>query len=321
MVTESIHWKNFCLVALLASSAVQADADADNGQTSSDHRSMSVDEIAQELYNPVSSLFSTEMRYEQISYQGDLPNSGEDDFGGLRFIPSYPIQLSNGKNLVFRASIALVLKQPNWVVNFDDPIWELDRDYADFLLRQSPQVTATTGKFVSGHGHLGDIDFDVAYGGVSDSGFISMFGILGTISASQDISASRDQFLLGPEIALGKKSDWGIAGAWLSHRFDVSGDSSFHTNETWLKIFFAYSLGNGWQIISNPKILYDWEGDGGNKFLLPIGGGVAKTTRMGGIPIRFEIELQKYVVTTDRFGADWHFSFTFSPVFNKPFGK
>ncbi len=49
---------------------------------------------------------------------------------------------------------------------------------------------------------------------------------------------------------------------------------------TSLKIFFAYGLGNGWQVFSNPVIEYDWEGDSDNQLFVPLGAGVSKTTRI-----------------------------------------
>jgi hypothetical protein len=70
---------------------------------------------------------------------------------------------------------------------------------------------------------------------------------------------------LGPEVAFGKIADWGVVGAWVTHLTDVLGDSLVSTNVTSAKIFFAYGLGNGWQIISNPEISYDWEAVSGER--------------------------------------------------------
>lgn len=39
------------------------------------------------------------------------------------------------------------------------------------LVRQSPQVTPSTGRFQTGHDHMADIRVDAAHGGVSDSRF------------------------------------------------------------------------------------------------------------------------------------------------------
>ena len=146
-----------------------------------------------------------------------------------------------------------------------------------------------------------------------------MLGLNTVLPVSTDTSNSRHQLQIGPEYSFGKITDWGIAGARLKHMIDVVGDDDFDTNITSMNVFFAYGLGNGWQIISNPTILYDWEADSGNELLLPIGAGVSKTTRFGRTPVKFEIELQKYIETSRRFGPEWLFTFSITPVLSKTY--
>jgi hypothetical protein len=303
-------------VPILSSAAEDADNEQDDVAT---RPVMTVDEIARELSNPVTALRSIVNEIEFRTFQGDLRDSSDQTNLVYRFSPSFPFKLKNGKNILVRATIPMDLYEPEWRVNVDDPIFEEDRDYTEFLLRQSPQITDDTGHFRSAHGHLSDFAYDVAYGGVSDHGFISMYGIAGVFSSSQNISGSRDQTLLGPEVAFGKSADWGVIGAWLTHLVDVTGDSSFNTSETTIDLFFSYGLGNGWQIISNPTILYDWEADSGNELLLPLGGGVAKTTRFGRTPVRMEFEVQNFLVSPDRFGPEWLLSFRITPVIGNMF--
>jgi len=321
MHTSSSHLKSICSAAVLGLMLLYLPlpgrAEEPNAETEETGRLMTVDEIAKELSNPVTALRSIYNDFEYRKFDGDLRGSGGQDSWIYLLTPSIPFQLDNGKNILLRATIPFNLNQPIWETWPDAPIWEVDRSYAEWLLRQSPQVTSDTGRFFRGHDHLADITFDAAYGGVSDGGFISMFGIAGVFPSSQDISSSRDQFLLGPEVALGKSADWGVIGAWATHLVDISGDSGFKTSETTIEIFFAYGLGNGWQIISNPTILYDWEADSGNELLLPIGAGVSKTTRFGRMPIKFEMELQKYIETPERFGPEWLFTFSITPVLSK----
>jgi len=303
------------LIAFWGVSVVaQAAATVDTDQDAALPEVMSVDEIAKELSNPVTALRSIGNEIEFRAFQGGLPGSDDQSDLVYRFSPSFPIQLKNGKNILLRASIPVDISEPEWIVDFGHPIWEFDRDYTDFLLRQSPQVTPDSGQFRSAHGHLSDMTYDVAYGGVSDNGFIGMIGIAGLFGSSQNTGGSRNQTLLGPELVIGKSADWGVIGVWLKHLVDITGDNSFSTSESTIDLFFAYSLGNGWQIISNPTILYDWEADNGNELLLPLGGGVAKTTRFGKVPVKMEFEIQNYLVSPDRFGPEWLLSFKITPV-------
>jgi hypothetical protein len=287
--------------------------------------SISLDEIAIELLNPVTNLVSVATDIEYRSYAGDLPGSNDQSNTVFVIRPSFPIPLKNGKSVLMRASIPIYSGMPVWKVYEDNPLWIQDYDYPDFRLRQSPQITADTGQYDTVHAHLGDIGFDFAYGGENSNGFISMYGISTVLKTSTNLSASRNQMLLGPEVAFGKRTNWGIYGAWLTHLTNVSdggqGGDLNDTNETYVEIFFAYGLNNGWQLFSSPKITYDWEADSGNELLLPLGAGISKTTRLGNTPLRLAFEIQKFVVSPDRFGADWLFTFSLTPVFSNPFGK
>jgi len=278
--------------------------------------SKSIDEIARDLTNPVNSFFLFDNDIEFRTYQGTLPGSEDQTSWSYTLTASFPFELNNGKSVILRGSIPFNLDQAIWVVDYDSPIWEPDTDYRDFRLRQSPYVTPETGGYVAGyaHDHLADLTFDAAYGGISDNGFISLYGLVTVLPTSQDLSSSRDQWLLGPQLVFGKQADWGVLGVRATHLTRISGEPRWDTNETTFDLFFSYGLGNGWQIISNPKILYDWEADSGNELLLPIGGGVAKTFRAGNTPLQISAELQKYVVSSDRLGADWLFSLRVTPV-------
>jgi len=306
------------LACLLVVPALYAAADGDK-------ESYSLDEIAKELSNPVTTLASVRTDIEYRTYQGDLPKSSDQSNTVFMIKPSLPIPLKNGKNILMRATIPIYVDMPAWQVPFGHPMWIQDYDYPDFRLRQSPQITEDTGGYHSLHGHVGDIGFDVAYGGVSDSGFISMYGMAIVLENSTNLSASRNQTLLGPEVAFGKINHWGVIGAWVTHLTNVTeGDvraGPYGTNETNIEVFFNYGLGNGWQVFSEPTITYDWEADSGNELLLPLGVGIAKTTRIGKMPLKLAVEIQKFVISPDRFGTNWLFTFSVTPVFSNPFER
>ena len=270
----------------------------------------SLDEIAIELINPVGNLVSIFNDFNYASYQGNLPEAGDQSKGSYLITPSIPFLLDNGKNIVVRATIPISSGTPTYLV--------LDEDYADWQIRQRADTIPRDGQFISGHGHLDDISYDIAYGGTNSNGFISMFGIAGVFPTSLDGSIERDQYLLGPEVALGKITHWGIFGAWLKHLVSVANVSGneidYDTNETSLKVFFAYGLGNGWQIISNPVIGYDWEGAPDNKLLFPLGGGISKTARIGKVPIKMDFEIYHYIESPEAFGPEWLLTFRFTPV-------
>lgn len=300
----------FCIALLLAIPAPALLASNDD-INSSDLTTMTVDEIAIQLSNPVAALATLNNEFEYRIYQGNLPDAGDQSTYIYKFQPSIPIPLANGKNILLRATIPINGNQPLYFVDGEE--------YPEFLVRQLADSLPTDRGFVDGHDHLADIEFDIAYGGVSDNGFISMYGIAGVLPTSQDLSSGIDHFQLGPEVAFGKVTSWGIMGIWATHLTRITGEDAWDTNMTSLKVFFAYGLGNGWQIFSNPVVEYDWEAAGDNKLFVPIGGGISKTIRIGKMPLKLGFEIQHYVVSPDSLGPQWLLTFSATPVIGNPF--
>ena len=54
---------------------------------------------------------------------------------------------------------------------------------------------------------------------------------------------------------------------------------------------------------------------------MPVGIGLAKTTRLGGKPWKFQAQVQHYVAQPDAFGPEWLFKFTVTPVVKNPFTR
>ena len=274
----------------------------------------SFDEIALQLSDPANGLRGITWDIEFTQFQGNL--RGADDQTSLRniFTLSWPVRFSNGRHLMLRATIPVNSDQPGW-----KPLPELD--WAEFLLRQAPVIwNEDTAGFAVGHDHIGAIGFDIGYGGTNESGFSSMFAIANVTPTSEDGSARRNQWLIGPEFSLSKIADWGLFGLRARHLTDISGEGehlveNVHTNETTLQLHFAYALGNGWQIESSPEILYDWEALSGNEWIVPIGAGASRTFGIGSVPVKMGFELQYFVVSPDRFGPEWQFEFLIAPVF------
>jgi len=270
----------------------------------------SEDDVAIELINPISSMASIFNGFSYRSYDGSLPGAGDQNKRNWDITPSIPFSLENGKTIVVRATFPISFGTPAYLTE--------GNDFAEWQIRKIADSISDDGTFAIGHGHLDDISYDIAYGGVNDDGLITMIGLAGLFPVNQDGSIERDQYLLGPELALGKITDWGIYGLWFKHLTDVanvSGNSvDWDTNDTSLKLYFAYGLGNGWNIISNPVIEYDWEGANGNKLALPLGGGISKTTQIGRVPLKLDLELYHYLESPDSFGPEWLLSFSLTPA-------
>lgn len=268
----------------------------------------SVEEIAREMVNPLAAFWRFDYIYDRRNYQGSIP--GADDQKGTvhNFQFTMPFREKDGKGWVFRFSLPY---------HPDQPIYWADRGYAEWLIRQEDPTLQEDGFWEETHSHTNDVTFDLAYGGVNESGRILNYGVAGILPTSSDTSNNRQQFIMGPAVNIGQVTDWGVYGVLASHYIDLiekRDKGSPDTTQTTLQVYFSYDLGRGWQLISNPVITYDWEGDSSNKLNLPLGGGIAKTIKIGKIPLRFAAEAQYFVASTDRFGPDWLYKFTVSPI-------
>jgi hypothetical protein len=306
--------KSACRIGLFALPLLGPSVASANDVTTTGPRALSVDEIALELVNPVAGLRSIAWDVKYTTFQGNLPEADEQTAFSNVFRPSWPIRLSNGQHLLLSASITINGDQPGW-----KPVGWID--YPQWLIRQLPVFDETVGGFASGHGHMDNLAFDIGYGGVSEDGVISMFSIANVAPTSDDRSAMRRQWLFGPELALGRMTSWGLYGMRAKHLTNIwSGsnpqDVEFDTNETTLKLFFAYSLGNGWLIEANPTILYDWEAVSGNEWTVPVGAGLSRTFMLGNVPVKLGVEIQNNIVSPDRFGPEWLVNLNLTPVFS-----
>ena len=297
-------------VAGLALDEVENQAADEYTATGSDK---TLDQLASEMSNPLAAFTSFGYQLEYRTYQGDLQGASDQTSIAHDFQTVIPFAQKDGQGFVLRMSLPYVADLPIYRTT----IGYSEVGFPEWKMRQIDPTVYGPGYWESTHGHTGDLTTDLVYGGVDDNGFILMYGLAGRWPTSSDTSNARQQLVLGPDINIGRIADWGTYGALVSHVIDVAekkDKGSPDTTITTIDAYFSYALNNGWQLYSSPSISYDWEGDSGNKLAIPLGGGFAKTTRIGKMPLRFSAEIQKFVVSTDRFSSDWFFKFSITPV-------
>ncbi len=253
----------------------------------------SVDEVAKELSNPAGSLASLNTNIQYTEYTGDLPRSDDQESWALTLQPTLPFPVGDkGRRIIFRPLVPVPINQPVF----------------------NPEK----GKFEDADVNLGDITYDLVYAGThmksKTNGFLWGAGAAGTLPTATNGDLGGNQWRLGPEGFGGIIRKWGLVGALVSHQWNVGGSNDTYYSTTTSQYFYAIGLGNGWQLASSPVISYDWQADKDEAWTVPVGFGVAKTTRIGNMPWKFQFQVQKYVVTPDTFGPDWLVKFTITPV-------
>ena len=265
------------------------------------------DELAKELANPNTTLGTLNFNLDYVSYKGSLPDASSQDSWRLSFQPILPYALNETTNLFVR---------PNIPVFFGQPVPTLS----------GTDVSPTDGLFFTQDGEfsntgteLGDIGFDIAIGKTLPSKTILVGGMVGTLDTATDASVGLGQTLLGPEVAIAQITNWGVIGLLVTHQWDVAGDDDFDTSITGGQYFYTVNLSDGWQIQGTPTYSYNHEArPGEEKWTLPIGSGITKTTRIGKTPWKFSLQYWHFVKQADSFGPDFQIRFSFAPVVPLP---
>ena len=255
---------------------------------------LTADEVAKQLADPNSVLGSLNFNLDYITYKGDLPGASDQSATRLTFQPVFPYPINDTTNFYLRPAVPVVIAQ-------DVP---------------------TAGGFDNEGVELGDIGFDAALGKSLPGGYVVVGGIVGTLPTATDDALGLDQWLLGPEVAFGKVSKWGVLGLLVSHQWDVAGEDDFSTSITGGQYFYTFNLSDGWQISASPTFSYNHKAASGQEaWTLPVGVGVSKTSILAGTPWKFGLQYWDYVKQADAFGPDWQVRFTVTRVVSLPWGN
>jgi len=251
--------------------------------------------MAKKLANPSLAIGQMTSNFIITSFRGELPDSSAQDSFQYQFQPVLPFPLENGKSIMLRPAVQVM---------FDQPVFN-----------------ASSNSYDEVGVELGDIPFDLIYGGTSKSGLILSYGLAGTLPTATSDKIGKDQWLLGPEILVGQTFKWGLLGVLVNHQWDIAGDDAKNTSVTGGQYFYGINIGGGTYITSGPGFSYDHEATSGNKTTFPLGFGVSKTTTIGSRIWKFAVNYFYYVEQPEIFGPQHQLKFTITPVVELPWGK
>jgi hypothetical protein len=88
------------------------------------------------------------------------------------------------------------------------------------------------------------------------------------------------------------------------------------TNQMLLNPIIGYHFGDGWALSSSPEITANWIADG-NKWTVPIGGGVSKVVRLGELPLKLGLFAYYNAVRPNADQDPWQLQVTLTFVFSE----
>jgi hypothetical protein len=88
------------------------------------------------------------------------------------------------------------------------------------------------------------------------------------------------------------------------------------TNQMLVNPFLSYHFGNGWALSSSPEVTANWIASG-NKWTVPVGGGVSKVIRVGELPLKLEVAAYYNAIRPTANQDPWQVQATLTFVFSE----
>jgi hypothetical protein len=188
-------------------------------------------------------------------------------------------------------------------------------------------ISGGTTEFVTSGGHLGS---QFGIGDIVYQGFISpakpskvIWGFGPQLNIPTGMGRlSTNHWSLGPAaVALIMPGHW-VMGALVSNVWSIGSGygsefgSPASVNAFTLQYFINYNFKKGWYISTAPVLTSNWEATSGNKWTVPVGGGIGRVFKLGKQPVNLKVATYYNVVAPNN-ATDWNFQFTWTFLFPK----
>jgi hypothetical protein len=189
--------------------------------------------------------------------------------------------------------------------------FSLDKDWNLITRTIAPLIWQP--EFVPGQGSdfgLGDIQLTGFVSPSNSQGLIWGAGAIAQLPTHTNDRTGNDRWGLGPSFValhLAKGDPW-VYGFLVNNVWSVSGGSDASYSNFLLQPFLNYNLPDGWYLTSSPIVTANWKADSGQKWTVPLGGGVGKIVHFGRLPVNLQLQAFGNVVRPDD-GPDWSIRF------------
>jgi hypothetical protein len=282
----------FSVTAYGQDATTKSAAGGDSAQASMQSEHGSLSEVGAKLSNPVSDVWALFTELDLYFSDGDL-NEGSSEVGGrMIFQPVLPFPLygrgEDAWKLITRPTIPVLFSQP------------VPQGFDEFTHL----------------GGLGDTQLPMLVSPPSGNWLLGIGPTWLFPSATRE-EFGQEQWGVGPAAVIGYHTPKWLAGVFPQYTFGIGGWNGENTPDaSYLSMlyFFVYNLPDAWQIGFNPTISYDDNAPSGNKWNVPVGLFVAKTTKIGNVPFKFQLGVEYSVVSEDDFGQRAQVKLNIIPV-------
>lgn len=271
-------------------SGLRGGGESSEAQVNSENSSLA--EVGAKLANPVSDVWALFTEFDLFFSDGDL-NKGSSKVGGrMIFQPVLPFPLYGRGDAGWK-----LIARPNIPVLFSQPVPKGLDDFANL-------------------GGLGDTQLPMLISPPSGNWLLGLGPTWLFPTATQE-EFGQQQWGVGPAAVIGYHTKEWVAGVFPQYTFGIGGWNGKDTPDaSYLSMlyFFVYNLPDAWQIGFNPTISYDDNAPSGNHWNVPVGLFAAKTTKIGKVPVKFQLGVEYSVVSQDAFGQQAQLKLNIIPV-------
>jgi hypothetical protein len=236
------------------------------------HAEMSAEELAKLAQNPVGNLIS--LPFQNNTNFNFGPDKGTQNI--LNIQPVIPISVNEEWNIITR-TIVPVISMPSL----------------------GPGIDSTNG--------IGDTVLTAFLSPANPGHWIWGAGPVMQIPTNSTAELGNKNWGLGPSVVvlhLDKGSPW-VYGALVNNVWSLSsGKQGGAYNNGLVQPFVNYNFPEGFYLTSAPILTVDWKADSGDRWTVPLGGGVGKIFHLGKLPVNAQLSAYYNVVKPD-FGANW----------------
>jgi hypothetical protein len=248
------------------------------------HAELSPEELAKLAQNPVGNLIS--LPFQNNTNLNFGPEKGTQNI--LNIQPVIPIEVNDDWNVITRTILPV--------------IWNP---------ALAPGDGATTG--------IGDTVFTAFLSPAKPGAFIWGAGPVVQLPTNSNSELGNKNWGMGPSVValhLEKGNPW-VYGMLVNNIWSLSSNQKGGSYSTAvIQPFVNYNFPSGFYLTSVPIINVNWNADSGQKWTVPVGGGVGQIFHLGKLPVNTQLAAYYNVVRPDD-GANWQIRFQVQFLFPK----
>ena len=235
------------------------------------HAELSATELAKIAQNPVGNMISVPFQNNtNLNYGPEKKTQNV-----LNIQPVIPVSVNSEWNIITR-TILPVISMP----------------------ALAPEDDRTNG--------IGDTQFTAFLSPAKPGHWIWGVGGLVQIPTHSDSELGNNNWGLGPSfvmLRLEKGNPW-VYGALVNNVWSVGNSDDESYNNGLIQPFLNYNFSGGLYLTSAPIMTINWKADSGDRWTVPLGGGVGKIFHIGRLPVNAQLSSYYNVVKPD-YGPDW----------------